>query len=690
MKVYKIFISTICACLLGANFTSCGDSFLKEELITQLSTDYFKTQEGLDALALGSYSKFKVKFNYFWSETSQAGTDEMTHGNNGADYNSYSSNLNSSDASVKAIWDDMYALIDYSNLLLQNLPLYYDQSNSNYNTRLGEAYFFRGYAYQYLTTLFGGVPIKLTPSTGVETYFTRTSEEECWAQVISDLTEAYKLLPVSVTELGRLKKTAAAHFVAKAHLFRASERCSSWNSSYKDNDLEKVISYAKEVVTAHPLCDDYSALWAYTEPNGANEQVSEIVLSAQFSDDASTQDRYKNRQHVLFSTVYQNLAGTNRDISGDREFDRFRATDYSITVFDRVNDSRFWKSFITAYGCNNTSGAPTWTASDMASGFAPAGVSAGEKRFVGGDIAIKYVLNEVGDTRYEEYLENDARSLTRALKNGILQPEHMFVRYFKGEARNWNDWSTNAGNNFHKTLERGLASCKWRDGSRLGISTEGGNRDGILARSAEDVLMIAEAYVRLGSYNEALSWINMLRERASFAQGEDRSYHIDGGVAYLKNTACTGKGGGYSADGAIFYDKNTYYESNGDMAVTTASTKNALVLTLNDIYTNPVDALIYDRLNITSDADKMMCFILNERTRELSAELYRWEDLSRTKTLETRYSAFNSSATLTPGNFKADTHYYRPIPQSFLDGITSESGKALTNEEKQALQNPGY
>jgi len=40
--------------------------------------------------------------------------------------------------------------------------------------------------------------------------------------------------------------------------------------------------------------------------------------------------------------------------------------------------------------------------------------------------------------------------------------------------------------------------------------------------------------------------------------------------------------------------------------------------------------------------------------------------------------------------FSADTHYLRPIPQSFLDGITNENGVALTAEEKSAMQNPGY
>ena len=99
---------------------------------------------------------------------------------------------------------------------------------------------------------------------------------------------------------------------------------------------------------------------------------------------------------------------------------------------------------------------------------------------------------------------------------------------------------------------------------------------------------------------------------------------------------------------------------------------------------------IYTKLGASSNAQKMMCFLLNERTRELCGELYRWEDLARTKTLEARWKAFNDGYVRGNTVFNANTHYYRPIPQSFLDAITSESGASLTPGEKQALQNPGY
>lgn len=688
MKITKILLTSVITVATLLSITSCSDSFLDEKQITKPDTDHFKTQKGLDDLVVGSYSNFKFKFNYVWGiQMFNLGVDEFTDANNSIpSFNSYSLDLNSSEGtSLSPLWDQMYSGIESANIIIQNMPLYYNQSSPTYKTRLGEGYFMRGYFYLQLLVQYGGVPLKLEPSTQVETYFTRNTEEECFKQILDDLKEAYDLLPTTPEATGRLTKWAAAHYLAKAHLTRASELYSSWNTSYVSSDLDAVIKYGEEVVIAHPLCNDFVELWDYQKANGTNEKVSEVIFAAQFSDDQTTWGRYGNQMHLYYPSVYQDIAGTSRDISGGREFSYARATNYTLDVFDRVNDSRFWKSFITMYGCNNTKGAPEWTAANAPLG--PPGTVAGTKRFVGGELAIKYIVNDAGDARYEGVPSDE----TGVLKNGIMQNTHTFVRYFKNEPQEW--VGKHGNNGYFGVQKRSVALSKYRDGYRVNIASQFGTRDAIMARSAEDVLMVAEAYVRKGesNYADAITWINKLRARGAYKAGEDRAKHIDGGQAYKNNSYCTGKGGGYSAEGAIYWETNSYYESNNDIAPTTAATNTQMVInSVNDIYNSPVDVPIYQKLNCTSNAEKMMCFLLNERTRELCGETYRWEDLARTKTLEARWKAFNDGYVRGNTQFSASTHYYRPIPQSFLDGITKENGAALTSEEKQQMQNPGY
>ena len=628
MKLNRILFAALIASITGSSITSCSESFLDENLTTQYSTDRFKTQEGLDELVTGAYQKLKFKFNYIWGiQCYNMGVDEFTDANNVIPaWNHYSQDLNSSEnAANQPIWDNYYGLVEPANILIQNIPQYYNQSSPTYNTRLGEAHFLRAYAYFELVKQFGGVPLKLVPSTSAETYFTRNSAEEIYTQVISDFGEAYRLLPDKGESIGRINKYAAAHFLAKAHLFRASELYSDWNSNYIASDLDAVIQYGSEVVDAHPLCNDYVELWDYEQPNGANEKVSEVILAAQFSNDESTWGRYGNQMHLYYPAVYQgnDIGGCKRDISGGREFSYVSATEYTMQVFDRVNDSRFWKSFITCYGANETKSAPTWTAEDMP--YAPAGVKEGDKRFSGGELGMKYIVNDPGDNRYEKYPNAPAYTV---LKDGKMCNTYTYVRYFKGQEHSWNI-NEKTGNYYdiipHK---RSVALSKFRDGYRVSIASQFGTRDAIIARSADDVLMVAEAYIRKGeaNYDKAVEWMNKLRERAGYKTGEDRSKNVDGGQAYKNNPYCSGKGGGHSSEGAIYWEENTYYESNNIEQETTASTKTTMKLnSVADVYNSTVDTPIYNELGCTSNADKMMCFLLNERTRELCGELQRWE-----------------------------------------------------------------
>ena len=693
MKLNRILLSSLFLASMGFVTVGCSDSFLEEDQLTAKGLDYYKTEKGLDDLITGTYSSLSWKFNYQWGYgLYNMGVDEYTDANNEvAAMNGYTSLISTESNNISGLIDNMYNRIEDANKAIVNIPLYYPTSSVYYNTRLGEAYFFRAYCYFELVKAYGAVSLKLKPTeSDRETSFPRNTEDECFAQIISDFTEAYNLLPEKPDDQGRVTKYAAAHFLAKAKLTRASELYSSWNKAYIAEDLNSVIKLTQEVIAAHPLCKDFVSLWNFTKPDDVNESVSEVVLAAQFTYDEATQGRYGNQAHLAFPAVYQDMAGTKRDVSGDREFCYLRTTNYTLDVFDRVNDSRFWKTFITCYGCNDTKGAPTYEAGQSA--YLPAGVSVGDKRFVGGEVGIKYIVNDAGDTEYK-----NLGTEGQVTRNGVMQAPHTFVRYFAGEEQNWVTGHGNYGNYAQK--KRFVANSKHRDGARKNIASQFGVRDAIVARSAEDVLMCAEAYARKKEYAKVVEMINILRERAGYAEGEDRSIHVDGGAAYVNNSYCAGKGGGYSADGAIYTTANTYYESNKIDEVTTESTKSKLLLNdVNDILNSEIDNKIFAALKATGgemfkgdeEYQKVMNFILNERTRELTGEYTRWEDLARQRQLEVRHKAFNDAGVRGQGEFDPKKHYYRPIPQHYLDALTDESGKSLSSDEKAAYQNPGY
>ena len=650
MKNYKrLYINLLLVASLGLS-SSCSQDFLEEELTTAYSKDYLKTDEGIQALAIGTYYlalNHTTDMREVPLTSTESGTDEFHAGGDASNHiwNSYASGFqsfvavnNANTVAAHTNWDKLYLGIGNANQLIESAIASTSTKDAIKKTALGEGYFFRAFNYLKLVRQYGGVPLKLKTSSSVELEFTRATAKEVLAQVIDDFTKAYGLLantggPTKVT------KDAAAHFLAKAYLTRASEINDSWNSETKTADLQQVVTLSDQVIANHPLAANYANLWDYKAPDGANEKLPELILSASYNSNALTSG--ENQQHLFFLSTYDQLPQMERNTGGGRPFSRLAPTYFTFNVFDNVNDSRFWKSFQTKSAINKA-----------ASGYTN-----------GVDLGIMYVVNTAADKSRFAKTNNGLTDNIVYSKTGKKIPS-VFVAY-----------AADNGN-----LEVGVrfpSLSKHMDGARLDFNATKGTRDLVLARSAETYLMAAEAKVKLakagsGSFADALTYINAVRARAAYKSGEDRAAYTDGSASVTVAVL-----GGRNSS---FMAENSYYEST-NIAATTAAT--SLAITYG---TYPAEDLaVITKLGYTSDYDKMLCLILNERTRELCGEFHRWEDLSRTKTLVARAKAYNREAA---PNVQ-DKHNLRPIPQTFLDAVFA-SGKPLSAAQKSAMQNPGY
>lgn len=119
---------------------------------------------------------------------------------------------------IRNIWMHHYRGIYRANQVIANVPaIAMDETLKR--QYIAEAKFHRAFYYFYLVSLWGNVPLVLTPSTPTDLP-PQATETDTWAQIEKDLSEAAPDLPVSYNNenLGRVTRGAAYALLGRAYM----------------------------------------------------------------------------------------------------------------------------------------------------------------------------------------------------------------------------------------------------------------------------------------------------------------------------------------------------------------------------------------------------------------------------------------------------------------------------------------
>lgn len=732
MKINKYVAAGILAAMTGVGFSSCSSDFLDEKLTTDYSTQYFETPEGLQSLTLSLYGSIRWLGGYESQGyyATMGGTDEFAIGTDMSNemWQTYDVRMapqwvttNGNTGKNEDIWDTVYYGIASANRIIANANMIEDEAVCN--NCLAQAYFYRGFSYYMLTSQFGHCVIQTEPTVGVVRYFENTTPQQCWEQTISDFRTAYELFDgEGNTTAGKgvsWTKASAAHYLAKSLLFAASERNDEWNSSVKDAYLKEALEAANYVISARSLEKDVIEVYGnWTGVNCDIEKSDELLMVVPQDDQfkGRTQNRnpgaFFNPQFENFSSFTSNNNSMRGCIFGGKGFQRFRPTEYALSVFDNVNDARLWKTFGTVYGTAyekvfdtklNDNGEPK-TENEY-----NAAKHLGKDKLTFGDPYVVFIINKKDEHAFDKYTFGAARYQKNAnfndeegrlpapyqVRNGestfsgkpdfpvldswILYQNGKFVGDQFGDARQAGAYGSWGCNMYPGVMKH---TCGYLNA----FGGDSGSRDIILARVAETYLIRAEIKVRLNDYAGAKEDINVLRRRGAWHDGENRSFYVDGCRAAAASCPnVNNKDSNLKANDARNLGINSYYLSNPGLEVSYASTEG--VMTNWDWNNLPAeDEAILAKIGVSGQYERALHFILNEYTRELIGEFSRWDNLSRTKTIETRAVKLNTDV----NSFDPKKHYVRPIPQKFLDSMQNADGTNLSDADKAAWQNPGY
>ncbi|QKG56308.1 RagB/SusD family nutrient uptake outer membrane protein [Hymenobacter sp. BRD128] len=208
-------------------FSSCKKEYLNENPPSLYTPQTVLVDSlGFEAAMAGLQSVVREQYTYDGAQgllgVMQEGTDVCIPGQvQGIEVPYYNYNLlNSQDGAAAYWWSWAYRTINNANQIIAGAAAAPSTLRQGYKNRItAEARFFRAYAYDFLATLWGDVPLIDTPVTSPRTDFTRNPVAAVNDFIVSDLNTAIpSLFTASKAASGRITQGAAQQLLGQVYL----------------------------------------------------------------------------------------------------------------------------------------------------------------------------------------------------------------------------------------------------------------------------------------------------------------------------------------------------------------------------------------------------------------------------------------------------------------------------------------
>ena len=278
----KILLGCLFAASVLTTTTSCSD-FLDEDPKGQMSEgNVFKSQADLDASIHTIYEKLNQTQSWTNPMYPQWQGDDMTANPSSNKQAVAALDVFSSDGANKGVtgaWDQHFSLIKACNWAIENASKT-PTSQEEINIALGNAHFWRAYAYFYLVRVFGPLP-KVVTTDPSATNVAPSSVEEIYNLIVEDLKKAEGWLPTSYTTAPRnhdgvdawVTKQATQSTLAAVYMAMAGYPLNKGKEYYA-----LAASKAKEVIDANGTYGFYNdADWSHVYSMGHNYNKETIL-----------------------------------------------------------------------------------------------------------------------------------------------------------------------------------------------------------------------------------------------------------------------------------------------------------------------------------------------------------------------------------------------------------------------------